>query len=81
MAKRYIKTMLYWEHGERGIVMEKKKGTQQNYDMKFSEKRNLHSTQRGVSKKKTRHKAPEEFSQWKAPEDTFDIQQFMQEIM
>ena len=29
----------------------------------------------------TDYKAPEDFPQWEAPENTFDLQQFMQEIM
>ena len=83
MKKRDIKTMLYWEAGERGLVMEDKKGTQNNYDKNFSERRKLHATQSGVSKRKKEkaYKAPEDFPQWKSQEELFDLQQFMQEIM
>jgi len=37
--------------------------------------------QKKKSYRGTRYKAPEEFPQWKSPEDTFDMQQVMQEIM
>jgi len=80
MAGRGVRSMFYWEYGERGLVMDEKRGTQNNYDIKFSE-RKLHASQRGVSKKETSYKDPEEFPQWESPEEVFDIQQFMQEIM
>ncbi|MFH1640837.1 MAG: hypothetical protein ABIA66_02605 [Candidatus Omnitrophota bacterium] len=47
----------------------------------YTERRKNHLSQRFTKHTSTSYKDPEDFPQWKAPEEVFDLQQFMQEIM